>query len=101
MDRGGTQVDEQTIGLKDAMSFEEGMDHALVGHSSEHPGENYNVERLTRLGDSLRLAHFIADFFGESPRQVLACLLDKPGIRIVRAYDGSELRQPPRERKAA
>ena len=38
------QIEKQPSGRKNTMCFEEGMDHALVRHSSQRPREHRRVE---------------------------------------------------------
>jgi hypothetical protein len=46
MHRCWAQVNENAIGLENAMSFVKGMNHTLMSHSSQHPREYDQVERL-------------------------------------------------------
>ena len=46
MHGGGAQVNQKTIRSKDALGFAKGMDHALMGESSQRPGEHHDVERF-------------------------------------------------------
>jgi hypothetical protein len=62
----GAQIEQQTFRLKNAMCFEEGMDHAPVGHSSQGPREHRRVERPIAVTESLRRANGKANKFGKA-----------------------------------
>src|SRR5262249_19187475 len=53
---GGTQIDQKTVGLKNAVCFAEGIDHALVRHSSQGPGKDDRVEGFVRMVEFFGLA---------------------------------------------
>ena len=59
------QVNQETVGSKDAARFVKGMDHALMGDSSQRPGEYHYVERFARVVDPLGFTHCIVDLLGE------------------------------------
>ena len=88
---GGTQVEQKTVWLKNAMSFEEGMDHALVRDSSQRPCEHHGIERFVRVPESLSLPDFEAHSFSKPLRQSLASLRDRFRLRVIRLDDRAEL----------
>ena len=49
MHRGRTQINEEAIPLEHAPGFVEGMNHALMGYSSQHPSEDHEVKGLVRI----------------------------------------------------
>ena len=44
MRRCGPEIEQYAVGLEDAVRLLQGMNHALLGHSSEHPREHGDVE---------------------------------------------------------
>lgn len=76
MDGRGPQIDQKTFGFEDSVSFAEGIDHALVGHSSQGPGENDSTEFSVAVGEQLGTARFETDNFREPFWQRRACLAD-------------------------
>ena len=69
MHRRRAQIKQQPFGFKNAMCFEEGMDHAPVGHSSQGPREHRRVERRIAVTETLRRANGKADTFAKAFRQ--------------------------------
>jgi hypothetical protein len=65
MHGGGTQVEQEAARVEDAMSFEEGMDHALMRDSSQRPGEHDCIERCITIRESLGLTDLVTDLSGE------------------------------------
>jgi hypothetical protein len=72
MHRGGTQINEETIRLEHAPGFVKGMNHALMGHSSQHPSKDYKVEGLVRKIELFRFSDVIMNTFGEPAGQMPA-----------------------------
>jgi hypothetical protein len=101
MHGGGTQVEQETVGLENAMSFEEGMDHALVRDSSQRPSEHNCVERCIAIRKPLGLADLVTDFSREPLWQILACLGDGFGLRIISFDDRAESGETERETAVA
>jgi hypothetical protein len=65
MHDGRTQVNQETIRSQDALGLVEGMNHALMGDSSQHPGEHHHVERFVGVVDPLGCTHLIVDSLRE------------------------------------
>ena len=101
MHGGGTQVEKEAVGLEDAMSFEEGMDHALMRDSSQRPGEHDSVERCITIRETLGLTDLVTDLSGEPLRQILARLGYGFGLGVVGFQDGAEARESEREAAVA
>lgn len=93
MHGGGAQIDQETVGLKDTVSFAEGIDHALVGHSSQGPGKNHGIEPCVPVAESFGVAGLKTDALREPLRQCLSGLANKRGVRIDGMHDGAELRE--------
>src|SRR5205085_3913140 len=64
----------------------EGMDHALVGDSSQRPGENYGVEGVVTVVELLCVARPKTNSASELRRQVFARIGDKLGVAITRVH---------------
>lgn len=94
---GRTQIDQQTVGLKDTVSFAEGMDHALVGHSSQGPGKDHGIETSVAVAEPFGVGGLKTDTLCEPLWKRLAGFTNKRGIRVDRMHDGSQFREPPRE----
>ena len=97
-DRRGTQIDQETFTFKNTMSFAEGMDHALMGHSSEGPGKDDGIEGLVRVSEPFGRTRLKANSPSKPVRQGLSCLANKRRIRIdrvdARPQLGESLRKP-------
>jgi hypothetical protein len=89
MHGGGTQVNQETIRSKHALGFVEGMDHALLGNSSQHPGEHHHVERFAGMVDPLGLTHLKVDSPREPLRQIPARRAKKLGVWVTRVHHGA------------
>jgi hypothetical protein len=68
----GTQIDQEPVGLEYAVSLEEGMDHARLGHSSECPGKDDGVERRVGVFETLGLADAESNTVCKAFRQLFA-----------------------------
>ena len=88
------KIDQQPAGLKNAMCFEEGMDHALVRHSSQRPREHRGVERRIAVTKSLRRPNGKADTLRKAYGQTRPCGDDRFRVRVARLDKRAEPRKP-------
>ena len=93
MHRGRTQINEETVRLEHAPGFVKGMNHALMGHSSQHPSEDYKVEGLVREIDLFRFSDVIANPFGEPAGQMPAGRTNELRSGVQGVYVGAKPRE--------
>lgn len=101
MHRGGTQIEKETVGFENSMSFDEGMDHALVGDSSQRPGEHDRVERCIAIREPLSLTDLVTNFSRKPLWQIFARPGDGFGLGIIRVDDRAEFGETQRETTVA
>lgn len=96
----GAHVHQDAVRTEDPMCFEEGMNHALSGHSSESPGEHRAVELACAIGQPLGGAHSEANMAGMASRESRTGPANLSGVRIQgrnarRAEAGEAQRETP------
>jgi len=64
------------------MSLTKGMNHALMRHSSENPGEHHNVEQAGALSDVLGVSNEISNPFLVLVGEILPCSTNRFRVRI-------------------
>jgi hypothetical protein len=80
----GSQVDEDATWLEDTMCLLQGMNHALMSHSSEDPGKDGYIERVVRVSQAFRMAHMISNAPGITVGEGPTGPADASGVRIER-----------------
>lgn len=97
MHGGRAKIDQNTFRLEDSVRFAEGMDHALVGHSSQRPGEHDDVERRVGMFKLFGAAGLKRNLLAKLFRQRFSRISNDLGIRFdgvgARAEPGEPLRQ--------
>jgi len=94
-----TNVDEPAVGSEEAVDFFEGMHHALMGHSTQRPGQDSRVEQGGRAleGKIFKRDGVKLDASTQGARQVFLRLPDAVCEWIDSDDVRGAVREPPRQ----